>query len=190
MSAKLSRCTLNRAYIGELKEVLGFLLPVTAFISFLILVPVAGTFVISTFRDVSYLEREFVFLENYGRLLDDTAFWQSLRFTLLFVVVSVPIEMVLGLTFALIINEQLPFRGIFRAVLLIPWALPLAVSARAWELIYNYNFGFANILLQGLGISENPVNWLGTELGAFFALLVADVWKTTPFVAIIFLAGL
>jgi len=186
----LLKGTLGRYSSDELRDAFTFLLPLILFISIFILLPVMGTFLISTYREVTFLEKEFVFLENYLKLLSDGAFWQSLRFTLLFVLVSVPLEMVLGLAFALIINERIPFRGLLRTVLLIPWAVPLAVSARVWELIYNYNYGLANLLLLKMGITDEPVNWLGTELGAFIALVISDVWKTTPFVAIIFLAGL
>ncbi|MBD3317817.1 MAG: ABC transporter permease subunit, partial [Chitinivibrionales bacterium] len=76
------------------------------------------------------------------------------------------------------------------ACVLVPWAIPAAVSGRVWELIYNYNYGLANFVVQGVGLSAEPVNWLGTSIGAFWAIVAADVWKTTPFVAIILLAGL
>jgi multiple sugar transport system permease protein len=96
----------------------------------------------------------------------------------------------MGLLFALLLNQVIPFRGFLRACALIPWAIPAAISARIWELIYNYNYGLANFLLTNLGIANQPINWLGTSIGAFFSLVIADAWKTTPFVAIILLAGL
>jgi len=72
---------------------------------------------------------------------------------------------------------------------LIPWAIPIAVSARVWELIYNYEFGLFNFLIQQIGISDEPINWLGTSAGAFAAIVISDVWKTTPFLTVILLAG-
>jgi multiple sugar transport system permease protein len=165
-----------------------FLLPLLLFLSGLILLPVLGTFLDSLRRDLPYLPNRFVGLENYLAVLRDNAFWDSVRFTTLFVLVSVPLEVILGLIIALVLNETFPGRTALRAMVLIPWAIPAAVSGRIFELIYNYSYGVANYFTQLLGVG--PVNWLGTELGAFAAVVLADVWKTTPFAAIILLAGL
>jgi len=167
-----------------------FILPLAAVIVLFIVVPVIGTFWTSLFKDVTYLPTEFAFLSNYKRLFTDSNFYQSLRFTLLFVATTIPIEMVLGMIFALILNERLRYRNALRATVLIPWAVPTIVAARTWELIYNYGYGLANYILALLHVSGDPVNWLGSPVSAFFALVLADVWKTTPFVAIILLAGL
>jgi multiple sugar transport system permease protein len=167
-----------------------FILPVVAAILLFIVVPVAGTFWTSLFRDVTYLAPRFVHLSNYKRLIGDHNFWRSLRFTILFVATTVPIEMVLGMIFALILNQKLRFRNSLRAVVLIPWAVPTIVAARTWELIYNYSYGLANYFAELAHLSDAPVNWLGTPASALLALVIADVWKTTPFVAIILLAGL
>ena len=165
-----------------------FLLPLLFFISALILLPVVGTFLDSLRRDLPYLPSKFVGLENYLAIFRDNGFWDSVRFTTLFVVVSVPLEVILGLIIALLLNETFPGRTVLRATVLIPWAIPAAVSARIFQLIYNYSYGAANYFTQLLGIGQ--VNWLGTDLGAFAAVVIADVWKTTPFAAIILLAGL
>ena len=167
-----------------------FVLPLVAVIVLFIVVPVLGTFWTSLFRDVTYLPIKFAFLSNYKRLFADGNFRQSLRFTLLFVATTIPIEMVLGTIFALILNERLRYRNALRATVLIPWAVPTIVAARTWELIYNYGYGLANYIVGLLHLSSQPVNWLGSPVSAFFALVLADVWKTTPFVAIILLAGL
>jgi multiple sugar transport system permease protein len=98
--------------------------------------------------------------------------------------------MLFGLGFALVLNEGLRLRGFLRVAVLIPWAVPIAVSARVWELIYNYDYGLFNFVGLRLGFFSAPINWLGSSKGAFLALVLADVWKTTPFVAIILLAGL
>jgi multiple sugar transport system permease protein len=100
----------------------------------------------------------------------------------------VPLEVILGMIIALVLNETFPGRAALRAMVLIPWAIPAAVSGRIFELIYNYSYGVANYVTHLLGVG--PVNWLGTDLGAFAAVVLADVWKTTPFAAIIMLAGL
>lgn len=167
-----------------------FLLPVLLFIGGFILLPVMATIFTSFLRDVSFLEPRFVLFENYQRLASDRRFYQSLFFTLSFTAAAVPLELLLGLGFALLLDLRLPIRGFLRAAILIPWAIPAAISARIWELIYNYNYGLANYLLQTLGLSSGPVNWLGSNWSAFAGVVLADVWKTTPFVAIIVLAGL
>jgi multiple sugar transport system permease protein len=172
------------------KNIYVFILPLLLFMLGMIFLPVVGTFWTSLFRDVGFLPRRFLGFANYKKLLGDLYFWQSAKFTLLFALVSVALEMVLGTIFALLLNEKLPLRGLFRASILIPWAIPVAISARIWELIYSYNYGLANFLLLKIGICSRPINWLGSSAGAFFSLLLADIWKTTPFVTIILLAGL
>lgn len=176
--------------IKELRAAGIFISPLMILIFLFVLVPVLGTLINSLFQDVAFLGKRFVFLSNFRQLFGDSGFRQALRFTLLFVLVSVPVEIILGLTFAVLMNAKVPLRGLLRACVLIPWAIPAAVSGRIWELIYNYSYGLANFVFIELGITTEPINWLGTSLGAFSAVVVADVWKTTPFVAIIMLAGL
>lgn len=155
-----------------------------------VLVPVIGTIVTSLMRDVTFLPEKFLAFENYKRLFSDSHFFESLQFTFLFVIVSVSLELIFGLAFALLLNESLPFRGLLRVVILIPWVIPIAISARVWELIYNFNYGIFNYIILQLGISDQPISWLGSSIGAFAAVVVSDVWKTTPFMAIILLTGL
>lgn len=175
---------------SEERTALLFVLPLVAVILLFIVIPVLGTFWTGLFRDVSYLPTRFAYLSNYRRLLADADFWRAFRFTMLFVAATIPLEMVLGMVFALILNERLKFRNALRATVLIPWAVPTIVAARTWELIYNYGYGLANYLIVLVGLTDAPVNWLGSPVSAFFALVLADVWKTTPFIAIILLAGL
>lgn len=177
----------------DIKEVWNsflFMLPLFAFILIFILIPIAGMFINSFFQDVTFLEKKFIFLNNYKELFSDSGFWQALRFTLLFIVVSVSLELVLGLVFALLLNLEVPFRVILRVCVLVPWAIPAAISARTWELIYNYNYGLVNFLCLKAGIIDKPLNFLGTSLGSFICVVLSDTWKTTPFVTIILLAGL
>lgn len=176
--------------LPEIKEALLFCTPLFLFLGIFVLLPVLGTLLNTLYKDVSFLTKQFILFENYRRLFCDQMFWQALKFTLLFIFVSVPAELVLGLAFALILNINIPFRGFWRACVLIPWVIPSAISARIWELIYNYSYGLANFLFLKAGFGHEAVNWLGTSPGAFTAIVIADVWKTVPFVAIIFLAGL
>ena len=155
-----------------------------------VFLPVAGTLITGFFRDVTFMPNKFIFLENFNRLFSDVHFWQSVRFTLLFVFVSVGLELILGMMFALILNESFPGRSLVRVAILIPWAIPVAISARIWQLMYNFDFGIINYIVIHLGISNSPINWLGSSTGAFFSIVISDVWKTTPFITIILLAGL
>jgi len=174
----------------ELKESAIFFIPLVLFLGLFVLLPIIGTIISSLYQDISFLDKKFIFIDNYRHLPGDGEFRHSFRFTILFVAVSVPIEIVLGVIFALILNHRLPLRGFLRAAVLIPWAIPAAISARTWELIYNFHYGLANYIFLKTGLSEEAINWLGTGVGAFIALVMADVWKTTPLVAIIVLAGL
>jgi len=165
-----------------------FTAPLLFFILLFVLLPVLGTLYTSFFRDVSFMEREFVGAGNYLRLLRDSRFLKSLLFTLVFALLSVGFEMILGMGAALVLNETFPGRGLIRGIALIPWAIPAVVGARIWQLIYRFDYGLANIL--AMRFFGEKVNWLGTPSGALFSLVAADVWRTTPFVAIILLAGL
>ena len=167
-----------------------FLAPLVLFLAALVLQPVLGTLADSFTRDVAFLKPGFAGLANYEALLRDPGFWNAVRVTLLFTVVSVPLEVAAGLVMALVLNEAVPLRGLCRACVLIPWAIPAAVSGRVFQLIYDYSYGAANWLLRVLHLSTQPVNWLGTDTGAFLAIVAADVWKTAPFAAILLLAGL
>lgn len=125
---------------------------------------------------------------NWQRLLADARFWQDVAQTLRFAGLSVGLELLLGLSLALLLHRPLPRRGLVRAVVLLPWALPTTVMALGWRWILNDPFGPLNGLLRSLGLpaygflSEPRSTWLFTVL--------ADVWKTTPFMALLLLAGL
>ena len=125
---------------------------------------------------------------NWQRLLADARFWQDAAQTLRFAGLSLALELLLGLGLALLLHRPLPRRGLVRAVVLLPWALPTTVMALGWRWILNDPFGPLNGLLQSLGLpaygflSQPATTWLVTVL--------ADVWKTTPFVALLLLAGL
>jgi len=114
-------------------------------------------------------------------------FYDALWVTLFFTVASVAIEIVLGLWFAMIMNRTFAGRGLVRAAILIPWAIPTAVTAKLWFFIFAFD-GIANRLLGGLGI--HPLLWTGDTWPSRFAVIIADVWKTTPFMALLILAGL
>ncbi len=135
-------------------------------------------------RSLAFGVSRFVGLSNYARLITDERFWNALSNTVYFAAVSVALELVLGLAMALLLRRAFRGRALFYAVVLIPWAVPTVVSARMWEWIYNADFGVLNYLLGA------KVNWLGSPAWAMHAAILMDVWKSTPFVALLLLAGL
>ncbi|MDJ0728119.1 MAG: sugar ABC transporter permease [Prochloraceae cyanobacterium] len=154
--------------------------------------PIARAFWLSLFTENlgTQLEPVFSGLTNYSRLLGDGRFWQTLQNTTVFTVASVSLELLLGMAIALILNQSFRGRGIVRTIAIIPWALPTAVMGLAWAWIFNDQYGVVNDILQRLGAIDTGINWLGDPNLAMLALVIADVWKTTPFISIILLAGL
>lgn len=136
------------------------------------------------------LQPVFSGLANYGRMAGDGRFWQSLINSLVFTIASVVIELILGMGIALVLNTAFRGRGVVRTIAILPWALPTALIALAWTWIFNDQFGVVNDILMKLGLIRAGINWLGDPTLAMVALIVADVWKTTPFISILLLAGL
>lgn len=136
------------------------------------------------------LQPVFAGLDNYARMSLDGRFWQSIGNTIFFTVFSVILELLLGLGTALVLNQAFRGRGVVRTIALLPWALPTALIATTWTWIFNDQFGVWNDLLLRLGLIQTGVNWLGDPNWAIWTVIAADVWKTTPFIAILLLAGL
>ncbi|WP_375755749.1 carbohydrate ABC transporter permease [Corallococcus exercitus] len=130
-------------------------------------------------------ERRFTGLENYAYLMGDVRFWSALGNTAYFTAVAVTVELLLAVPLALLLNRAFPGRGLLRASVLVPWAIPTVVSARLWAWMFNPDYGLINRMLGGA-----EVNWLGAPGYALHAAILVDVWKTTPFVALLVLAGL
>jgi multiple sugar transport system permease protein len=127
---------------------------------------------------------KFVGFDNYGFLLRDDRFWNALKNTAYFTAASVSLELLLGLSIAILLHRSFRLKGPARALVLIPWAIPTVVSAKMWEWMYNTDFGILNYLIG------SKVNWLGDPFWAINSAVFMDVWKTTPFVVILLTAGL
>lgn len=136
------------------------------------------------------LQPIFYGLGNYARMIGDGRFWQSLGHTTVFTLASVMTELLLGLGIAMVLNRAFIGRGFVRTIAILPWALPTAVMAVGWSWIFNDQYGVINDILQRLHLINNGINWLGDPTLAMVSLVIADVWKTTPFVSILLLAGL
>ena len=127
---------------------------------------------------------------NYSKLFSDNEFVPALVHTLLFTVVSVLLETVIGLGLALALNKSFRGRGLVRAAVFIPWAVPTVVSAELWRTMFDPQQGFVNFILTKLHLPLATTTWLDSTWTAWGAILIADAWRNTPFIAIVLLAGL
>jgi multiple sugar transport system permease protein len=154
--------------------------------------PIGRAFWLSLFAKNlgTQLQPIFPGLDNYARMAGDGRFWQSFRTTTLFTCTSVGLELLLGLGIALVLNQQFRGRGLVRTIAILPWALPTALIALAWAWIFNDQFVVANDIPIRFGLTKSGINWLGEPTLATIAIIFADVWKTTPFISILLLAGL
>lgn len=154
--------------------------------------PIVRAFWLSFFTKNLGTELQPVFagLDNYGRMAGDGRFWQSFWTTTVFTTSAVIIELLLGLGIALVLNQKFRGRSLVRTTAILPWALPTALIGLAWGWIFNDQFGVVNDILRRVGLIEGGINWLGEPTLALMAVIFADVWKTTPFISILLLAGL
>jgi ABC-type sugar transport system permease subunit len=133
---------------------------------------------------------QFIGLSNYIQLIANSQFRSSLSTSLLFTLVAVTRETIFGLGIALLLNETFPGRGLVRAAILVPWVFPLLLAAQMWYLMYNDRTGIISYFLQRTHILAPGATLLQTNSGIMTAAIIADVWKNTPFIAILLLAGL
>ena len=123
-------------------------------------------------------------LRNYSNALSDPAWWAALEHTLIFTVVSVALELLIGLAMAMAMHEAFRGQGLLRTVVLVPWAVLTVVTAIMWQTMFVSPYGFVNTVLGTSTV------WLGSEPQALIIIIIADVWKTAPFMALLILAGL
>ena len=162
-----------------------FIVPAIIMLSLVTIYPIFYVFYLSLHRKLLIFDiTKFVGLGNYLFLFSDDRFWNALKNTVYFTAVSVSLELILGLSIAVLLQRSFRMKGLIRALVLIPWALPTVVSAKMWEWMYNTDFGIVNYIIG------SKINWLGNPLLALNAAVFMDVWKTTPFVAILLMAGL
>jgi multiple sugar transport system permease protein len=166
------------------REAWGMLAPAGTVLTAVALLPMLYVIWLSLQERSVFLRPAFAGLGHYARLISDSRFWNAFANTVYFTAVSVTLELLLGLAFALALARAGRARAAVYAAILLPWAIPTVVSARLWEWMYNAELGVINYLI-GM-----RVNWLGDPLWALNAAIAMDVWKSTPFVALLLLAGL
>lgn len=154
--------------------------------------PLANTVFITFFdAKLGSAEREFIGLENYIDLFGSSKWWDSVWNTIYFTVASVSLETLLGLGVALVVNSKFPGRGLMRTAMLVPWAIPTAISSQMWKWMYHDVFGVVNdFFTRIIPILPEKVAWVANADTALWAIVAVDVWKTTPFMALLLLAGL
>ncbi len=177
---------------GESRLAALYMAPAMVILTAVAIYPIINAFWFSLHRIILKFPNtdRFEGVGNYLKLFSDPKFISAWWHTAIFTASSVILETVLGTIFALIILRNFRGRGWVRAAILIPWAIPTVVSSRMWEWIFNSSYGIFNYILTSVGILDHGVNWLGTQGLAMCVVIFVDVWKTTPFMALLILAGL
>ncbi|MEO0562859.1 MAG: sugar ABC transporter permease [Chloroflexota bacterium] len=168
-----------------------FILPAVILVAVLMYYPMVSTFRESLYT-TSFLSPtpEFVGFETYRDMFGDDEFWQIVTNTLIWTAAVVIFQNIVGMGAALLVNENLPTRGIVRAVILLPWVLPGIIGAILWRFMYDPQLGLINSMLLGWGIIDGRIGWLAETQTAMMAVIIAAVWKGFPFSTVIFLAAL
>ena len=174
---------------------LGWLLAGPAFfvMLFVVLYPILQALYDSLFkyRLTAPGDREFVGLGNYGVILTDPVFWKGLGVTLLITVVTVVVELILGFLLALAMHHAIKqTRGLIRTIILVPYGIITVVSAFAWFYMFSIDSGYINAWFEWLPGVDADLNWFAQGSTALFVIMLSEIWKTTPFISLLLLAGL
>ncbi len=177
---------------GEFRAYL-FLAPALLVIAVVALYPLGYTLWLSFQKKIiklPWLGTGWIGLDNYRELIFDPRFWRAFFNTWMFTLVSVSLELILGLLAALAIHRTRVFTGLTRAALLLPWAIPEVVAAVMWLFLINPAFGLIPGFLRNIGVAENSLVFLAHPVTAWAVVIATDVWKNTPFMTLMLLAGL
>lgn len=169
-----------------------YLIPGFLLIGFCLIIPILNGFVYSLYdyNLASTVEKSFIGLKNYGELLADSKFKQALFQTVVFVSFALLFEFLLGLLFALLLNQKFVGQKFLRGAMLLPWMMPQVVTAFTWSWILNGSSGILNQLLLKWGIISKNIEWLSTPGLTLGVLIFIDIWTFTPFVTLVLNAGL
>ncbi|MCR4555242.1 MAG: sugar ABC transporter permease [Alphaproteobacteria bacterium] len=133
---------------------------------------------------------QFIGIDNFINLARDQDWWIAVKNTFVITVVAVPLETILGMIIALILHRNFKGRGWMRAIVLVPWTIPTIVSARMWAWMLNDVYGIVNELIIRVGIVDSTIPWIADNTLSIVSIILVDVWKTTPYMALLLLAGL
>ena len=183
---------MDHRHITRSESLLGFLLllPPLIFLAVFIIGPFLSNILLS-FERLSVLrpQGEFIGLANYKSLLRNPDFWRYLWQGLVFTCSSTLMQVILGMGLAVLLNQKIRLRGLFRALFVLPWAVPNIVAAATWRLLY-WPDGVVSYVLVSLGIIDRQIDWLGMSSTAMPAVVVVSVWRFMPFMFLVILAGL
>ena len=194
VAAHAPRRRRRRTKLQRRQTRLGWLLlvPSLAVVAFVAVYPLSKT-VYQSFTDQEFLGLEptkWVGLHNYRTLWHDTIFRDTVVLTIKFTAITVGFEFVLGLIIALVVNSSFKGRGVMRAVMLVPWAIPTVVAAQMWKWMLDDTYGVINDLGVRTHILSHSHAWISDPATSLASVCAVDIWKTTPFVALLLLAGL
>ncbi|ALS25202.1 MULTISPECIES: carbohydrate ABC transporter permease [Paenibacillus] len=164
--------------------------PVVIYLLAIMVLPFGWAVYLSFTNKVVGVPATFIGLNNYIELVKDSLFWKAVWNTILFTAAAVIAKTVFGMIMALVLNEKIVFRNLFRVLLFLPWTIPTIVSVFTWQWIYSDVGGVLNFLLLKTGIISQPVGWLSTPDLAMFSVILVNVWRGIPFMGIAILAGL
>jgi multiple sugar transport system permease protein len=158
----------------------------------LVFFPMLQAVATSLYRNILWKPRDvrFIGLDNYLAVAKDPVAWSSLGRTVIWIGLTVPLQLLLGLVTALLLNQPFRWRGLARSMIVIPWALPSVVIGLMWSWIYHPQVGLLNDLMLRLGLLNTAMPWLASPDTALYAIILALVWQGFPFFAIMILAGL
>lgn len=169
-----------------------FMMPALGFLIILLLFPIIDVFITSLHQ--SNLLRpdlnKFIGLDNFVEAIQDPVFWTAVKNGLVWTFGSVLGEFLIGLGTAVLLNQQIKGRAFFRAIMIIPWVVPIVVAAMTWSWILNPDYGILNVMLEKLGLIDSGINWLGNQATAMLAVINVNVWRSFPFWTVSFLAVL
>lgn len=170
-----------------------FVSPAIAVIALVALVPIALTFweaLHSHDLRLPWLGRPFVGIDNFAEAAADDRFQSAFVRTIVFALVTVPVEIAFGVALALVMHSAIRGRALVRAAALLPWAVPTVVAALVWRFMFDGQAGVMNVPLRATGVLDAGFDWFVGPLTAWVPIALADIWKSTPFVAVLVLAGL
>jgi multiple sugar transport system permease protein len=161
---------------------------------FLLVVLLAYPFVLAVY--ISLTDRvlgepgTFVWIRNFLKLLQDPLFRQTVWNSFVYTVTTVFLKLTLGLTLALLLNQEFPLRNVVRGALLLPWVVPTSLSVLTWLWMFDSLFSVVNYILLGLGLISKKIPWLGSPFWAMVSVIIVNTWRGLPFFAVSLLAGL
>jgi multiple sugar transport system permease protein len=176
------------------RNIVGYYMLIPATILFLLInaFPLVYGLVLSL-TDMNYTKPKsgkFIGLENFSKILQDSEFWSIMSYTVAYTLFVVAFSYILGLILAVLLNKNIKFRGVFRALALFPWVIPTVVAAENWRWLFNDQLGFINRTLISLNIIQDPILFLANADLAKISVIMVAVWKSYPFMMVVLLSGM